>query len=173
MTRFLTRPNNRLIKVRSRTQHTLTFQPSQIRGLVVARPALKKEEGPKVPSVSRPGQKKGNTMPATAVYLATVAAIYLAIAATPSFITMPKVDAFISSLASVFCLTYCRAHRVSVFYLIYYRAHMISVFCLIYYRAHMVSVFCLTYYSAHRISMFCYVPYFLGFALVFLLPTLF
>ncbi|CAL9019895.1 unnamed protein product, partial [Prunus brigantina] len=74
--------------------------------------------------------------------------------------------------ASVFCLTYCRAHRASVFCLICCRAHRVSVFCHIYCRAHRVSVLCLTYCRAHRVSVFFYVPYFLGFALVFPLRTL-
>ncbi|KAI5327892.1 hypothetical protein L3X38_027288 [Prunus dulcis] len=72
----------------------------------------------------------------------------------------------------VFCLTYCHAHMISVFCLTYCHAHMISMFCLIYCRAHRVSVFFLIYSCAHRVSMFCYVPYFLGFALVFPLRTL-
>ncbi|KAL6281447.1 hypothetical protein ACE6H2_018328 [Prunus campanulata] len=62
-------------------------------------------------------------------------------------------------LCSAICLIFCRAHRA-------------SVFCLIYCRAHRASVFCLICCRAHRVSVFCYVPYFLGFALVFLLRTL-
>ncbi|KAI5353565.1 hypothetical protein L3X38_006459 [Prunus dulcis] len=80
---------------------------------------------------------------------------------------------FASTLpTAVFCLIYCRAHRVSVFCLTYCCAYRVSVLFLIYCRTHRVSVFCLTYYCAHRVSVFCYVPYFLGFALVFPLRTL-
>ncbi|KAI5337551.1 hypothetical protein L3X38_016822 [Prunus dulcis] len=59
-----------------------------------------------------------------------------------------------STWVSVFCLTNCCAYTV-------------SVFCLTYCHAHKVSVFCLIYSRAHRVSVFYYVPYFLGFALVF------
>ncbi|CAL8092168.1 unnamed protein product [Prunus armeniaca] len=71
-----------------------------------------------------------------------------------------------------FCLIYYRAHMVSVFCLTYCRAHWVSVLCIIYCHAHRVSVFCLIYCRAHRVSVFCYVPYFLGFALVFPLRIL-
>ncbi|KAI5333817.1 hypothetical protein L3X38_023949 [Prunus dulcis] len=59
----------------------------------------------------------------------------------------------------VFCLSYCRAHRVSVFCLIYCNAHRVSVFCLTYCHAYRVSVFCLTYCRAYRVSVFCLTYY--------------
>ncbi|KAL6271380.1 hypothetical protein ACE6H2_028291 [Prunus campanulata] len=74
----------------------------------------------------------------------------------PLLVCLPCLPYF---LGFGFCRIFCRAHRA-------------SVFCLIYCCAHKASVFCLICCRAHRVSVLCYVPYFLGFALVFPLRTL-
>ncbi|KAI5342493.1 hypothetical protein L3X38_010368 [Prunus dulcis] len=75
-------------------------------------------------------------------------------------------------LLTFFALPYLIFSRISVSCLICCYTHRVSVFCLTYCYAHMVSVLYLTYCRAHRVSLFYYVPYFLGFAVVFPLRTL-
>ncbi|CAL2269285.1 unnamed protein product [Prunus armeniaca] len=89
---------------------------------------------------------------------------------------MPNVDAFISSPASGSTSPTASPPLIMTVHiesstnlLLGFQLNgRVSVFC----HAHKVSMFCLTYCRAYKVYVFCYVPYLLGFALVFLLRTL-